>query len=254
MAIRPTTRVTRSVPTGRFQQSRGMFGFSGLPERRLETTTEPIGFSPAEATADVIRDFNQAPITYTTGPNGELIATRSLDRPQRPPGVGPLPPNLARIFAQPDRPVSSRTPGSRGMFGSPNIQPTGAQNIRNDPLTSTFVLPQREGPRISNRLIPTSDAQRSRFANTGFRGTPAATLNPTYIPEEYLRVPLRESSFGGFQEPIFGGVTDFTQGRFTAPNVLGTIGQEFTENIRGISPPGTGASPALAALNNINAR
>jgi hypothetical protein len=142
------------------------------------------------------------------------------------------------------------------MFGTPDINTNLPQrNFANDPLSATFVLPKPEGPRIFNRTIPTSDAQRARFANTGFRGTPTASLNPSrLLSEDYLRVPLREGT-SGFPEPVFGSVTDFTQGRVLAPNVGGTYGQEFADNIgRGFSAPGYDQSPALQALRNLNRR
>ena len=256
MAIRPTVNVTKNVPTGRFQPSRGMFGFTRLPEYRRETTQQPMGFTPAEAVSDVIKDFNQAPLTYTTGPNGEIIATRSMARPQAPGNLGPTSPNVSRIFAPSGRNVpTGRFQGSsRGMFGSrtPEYE---RQSVTGDPLTTTFVLPRPEGPRIFNRMIPASDEQRARFANTGFRGTPMASLNPSrLLSEDYLRVPLREGT-SGFKEPMFGSVVDYTTGRVLAPNVRGTYGQEFAEGLGpGFPSPGYGSSPALQALNNLNRR
>lgn len=256
MPIRPTTRVTRNVPTGRFQPSGGMFGFSRLPEMRRETTTQPIGFTPAEATADVIRDFNRAPISYTTGPNGEIIATRSMARPSAPGNLGPLSPNIARIFAPPTRTAPNVRPSTGGMFGTPDINttalatPTGADT---SPLTSTWVLPKPEGPRIFNRMIPPSDEQRAMFANSGYRGTPMAALNPSrLLSEDYLRVPLREGT-EGFPEPVFGSVTDYANRRVLAPNVPGTYGQEFAQIPgRGFSSMGYGGTPAMQALNRMN--
>ncbi len=254
MAIRPTTNVTRNVPTGRFQPSGGMFGFSRLPEYRSQTTQQQIGFTPAEATADVIRDFNRAPISYTTGPNGEIVATRSMSRPTAPGNLGPTSPNISRIFAPPNRTSPNVQPSSRGMFGSPDIStyPSGTVAAPS-PLTSTWVLPKPEGPRIFNRMIPSSDEQRAMLPNSGFRGTPTASLNPSrLLSEDYLRVPLREGT-SGFQEPVFGSVTDYPTRRILAPNVPGTYGQEFAQIPgRGFSSPGYGGTPAMQALKRMN--
>ena len=252
--IRSTTRVTRNVPTGRFQPSGGMFGFGRLPEYRRETSQQPIGYTPAEAVSDVVRDFNRAPVSYTTGPNGEIIATRSMARPSAPGNLGPLSPNVGRIFAPPNRTAPNTQPSSRGMFGTPDINTTPAgTGAAPSPLTSTWVLPKPEGPRIFNRMIPASDEARSRFANTGYQGTPTASLNPSrLLSEDYLRVPLREGT-SGFNEPVFGSVTDYPTRRILAPNVPGTYGQEFAQIPgRGFSTPGYGGTPAMQALKRMN--
>jgi hypothetical protein len=254
--IRPTVNVTRNVPTGRLQPSRGMFGFSRLPEYRSEMSQQPIGYTPAEAVSDVIQDFNRAPVSYTTGPNGEIIATRSMARPQAPGNLGPTSPNVGRIFAPPNRnaPTGNYQTSSRGMFGSrtPEYE---SQPVTGSPLTASWVLPKPEGPRIFNRMIPSSDEERSMFANSGYRGTPSASFNPSrLLSEDYLRVPLREGT-SGFNEPVFGSVTDYPTRRVLAPNVSGTYGQEFAQMPgRGFSSPGYDSTPAMQALNRMNTK
>ena len=138
---------------------------------------------------DMLREqYNQQPVTYTTGPRGNLIATKSMAKPE-------LPSEMARY------------PQFHKYFGEGD-------------LTTKWIIPKPTGP--ITYAPPASDAMRQGDYNYGVSnvGPRASYLSPSYFPSSAFNVPMRGASgkLGSRPTPEFGSTIDYSTGRFyTAP-------------------------------------
>jgi len=182
-------------------------------------------WSANEVVDDIIRQFNELPVQFTTDPqSGQVIATKSMPKP-----MGPM----------------ELDPEYWNMFRAPN-NPYWGMNEPN--LRASWILPQGalEGPKFITREMPESDFSRQSAYNLGISnvGENTATLDPqTFWPESAFKVPLSQTAGGG-QLPVFGTTVDYTKGAYVAPPLptiqpFGRFEPQFK------TPPGYGQIPQI---------
>jgi len=203
--------------------------------------------SQAEIMDELRRRFNQQPISYRTDPlTGKVIATRSMpkvpfpselsgqpqasrlrslftsgqqDEQQLDPSGAPrrwaIPQNV--LQSEQRLPLQSGSsmsmPSRQDAYRSPQ-ELTGGTNE----LKSTWVLPKGalSGTTFTQRTTPTTDAQRQYGYGMGISdmGQNYANIDPgSYWPESTFNIP----TVGADQEPVFGGVQDYTTGKYRFP-------------------------------------
>jgi len=223
---RPTRTRQRWVSTGKGGLSYGT-GYTG---GRMEQYEDPI-VTREEILDKLLERFNQQQVTYKTDPvTGEVIATRSMARPEMP----------------------------RELAGSRYAKWFGG----GDPLKYSWRLPKGalSGPSMLQRQAPASDIERQgayRFGVGGLGSQNVAIAHPqTHWPESAFKVPMGAGygeAFGGVKgyaggytakEPQFGGSMDYTTGTWRAPYGAATEGYgEFDKQLK--APAGYGRFPAL---------
>ena len=192
-SARPTvTRFRRKPPSGVMT---GGVGSAPRPWRYPETEEYEQGWTSPYEILDMLRErFNRLPVTYSVGPDGKRIATKTM------PGVE-MPSEMARY------------PQFAKYFGKD--------------LTTKWVLPKAEGEAMLAYNPPASDAMRQGAYNVGVSnvGSMATRVNPSrYWPSSSFNAPMRGASGmpGAMPTPVFGGTIDYSTGRWHNQPGFGT--------------------------------
>jgi len=194
-------------------------------------------FTSQDEIMDELRKrFNRQPLSYKTDPlTGKVIATKSLQKFPFPSELQgqPQASRLRSLFTSGDQQVKPFDPmgaqddrpalRSNSHFGMPSQEslyrsPKPPASPESNQLSSTWILPKGalSGTTFNQTTTPTTDAQRQWGYNEGISnmGQNYAKINPeSYWPSSTFNIP----TVGGSQEPVFGGVQDYTTGQYRFP-------------------------------------
>jgi hypothetical protein len=246
-AGRPTrTRFKRVIEPTLPSYTPGVSDPSQRTRYRYEKTEEPI-ISPAEIIRDLQEEFERQPIEYTKDPQtGNIIAKRSMARPEMPLEMTRMPWRFKELFSQPGA-TGAQPPGEPITLAEapsfeelsyrtwpdrfPDLAPKPPEATTGDPLEFSWVLPPGalSGPTFTRHEPPQSALERQLSYNTGITGAvfPESyrgniRLNPaTFWPETSFRLPTTATGEYGMREPVFGGTVDFTTGEYRLPGAAG---------------------------------
>jgi len=218
-----SARPTRRKTLFRDRSGKLVSGFSGPTANYTPVTTDEPVVSTQEILDATTKRFNAAPVSYKTDPvTGKTIATRSIAKQELPSELAGIS-RFRRFFSDPQD-VSRKTFQDFRRGQQQTVQ-------ANDDLSFSWILPRgaRTGSRFNQRRVPVSDEQRQagyRFGAT-IGNENVATPNPnTFFPKSSFQLPTR--SFGGTNEPVFGGVVDYTTGQYNIPPEPGTLDTQGT--------------------------
>jgi hypothetical protein len=208
---RPTVTSYRRGPSRR--PYRGVGSAPSRPKLPPASRVTTPYTNPYEIIDMLTRQFNEQPVTYSPGPRGNLIATRSMARPE-------LPSEMARFH------------GAGDYFGEGD-------------LTAKFIVPPRQASQTYSP--PTSDTERQLSYNYGTGGMGRQNtldLSPSFFPPSAFNVPLRQSLRpGASPTPEFGSTIDYTTGRFYTPPGRGSYNQPFGRFDQSLKTPPTFGAP-----------
>ena len=204
--------------------------------------------SQTEIMDELRRRFNKQPLSYRTDPlTGKVIATKSLQKSPFPSELQgqPQASRLRSLFTSGDQQTNQLDPGGapqrwatptnilaslqreplkpNSHFSMPSQEslyrsPKPLASPESNQLSSTWILPKGalSGTTFNQTTTPTTDAQRQWGYNEGISnmGQNYAKINPeSYWPSSTFNIP----TVGGSQEPVFGGVQDYTTGQYRFP-------------------------------------
>lgn len=194
-ALRPTITKRKWIKTpGRFWELAGGGGVPWEGAGKWEDYEESY-YGQQEILDMMRRRFNRLPISYTTDPEtGKVIASRSMPR-----------------FELPEE-LRGSSLDIQSLFKRPGEEDRG-------PLTFKWGLPEGAltGPKMISRHAPATDPMRQMGYQMGVSGlgTQRSMVNPqTFWPESRFKLPVGQPTRQGLSLPQFGGVMDYTSGRY----------------------------------------
>ena len=183
-------RIRGQVPRNPVQNS---YRYDDVFDRFGGTTDNPNYQHPYEQTDNLVDRFNKQPLTYSTGADGRVTVTRSMDKEPLP-GGGTYP-AFSKFYGQ-------------GQLSNSWILPEGAMS----------------GPRFTTRNLPSTDQTRQQGFNTGMTNSSpnvAQVNQQNFWPDSSFKIPYSSPSGSNGTSstplPIFGATIDYASGRWRTP-------------------------------------